>query len=181
MKQIRHACLALGMAVVLALTLTACGDREPTDNGESKDNRETSDRAEATTFSILYNGVRITPGTSASEALGRLGNTLSEPQEVFDCGAGNSRMYYRYASVELYTMKRADGTEIVDQIELKDDLSQTEKGISIGSTESEVRAAYGTPSQEKNGTLTYTSGDQRLILDVKDGKVTNIGLLCVTQ
>lgn len=163
------------LILLLISVLSACADNP------SPDSDEPSDPKGNESFSVVCNGISVTLGESASSVVNRLGTPLADPLEVFDCGAGNSRMYYRYASLELYTVKSSDGTETIDQIELKDDLCQTAKGVGIGSEESEVRTAYGAPNQEKNGMLTYISGNQRLIFTVTDGTVTEIGLLCVTQ
>ena len=167
---------ALLLALLLAAAMIACSEKEsgtPTPD----ENKNTEQQNDA--FCVKYQGVTVELGADASSVLKKLGEANSA-QEVFDCGAGNSRMYYRYASFDLYTMK-ADGKETIDQIELLDDLTQTEKGISIGAAESAVREAYGEPSSESEGMLTYAKGDQRIVFEVADGKVSAIGLLRVTK
>ena len=166
---------ALLLALLLMLGMMACSEKpEEVPANDQRDKTETSDG-----FYVICQGTKIALGATADTVLKKLGDANSA-QEVFDCGAGNSRMYYRYASLELYTMK-IDGKETVDQIELLDDLSETEQGISIGAAESAVREAYGEPTSESEGELTYAKGDQRLIFEVADGKVSAIGLLRVTN
>ncbi len=130
-------------------------------------------------FSVIYHGTELSLGKSAKTALDSLGEPMSE-EEVFDCGEGKSRMLYAFSSFDLYTMK-ANGEEVIDQIELYDDLTETSEKIAIGSKESAVREAYGEPTSEKNGKLTYTSGDNNLIFEIKDGTVSAIGLLRKTK
>lgn len=167
---------ALLLALLLAAAMIACSEKESgTPTPDENNNTEQQNDA----FCVKTQGVTVELGADASSVLKKLGEANSS-QEVFDCGAGNSRMYYRYASFDLYTMK-ADGKETIDQIELLDDLTQTEKGISIGAAESAVREAYGEPSSESEGMLTYAKGDQRLIIELRDGKVSAIGLLRVTK
>ena len=176
MKRMRSV-VALLLALLLLLLMCACSEKQEEEAPASDEKENTEESAD---FAVTYNGTKIQLGVDASSVLKKLGDANSA-QEVFDCGAGNSRMYYRYASFDLYTMKSSDGKEIVDQVELLDDLSETEKGICIGSTEAALREAYGEPSSEVDGELTYAKGDHRWIFEIKDGKVSAIGLLRVTQ
>ena len=106
---------------------------------------------EDTVFAVSYDDVVIELGASAEDVLDALGSANSE-DEVFDCGAGNSRIRYRYDSFTLYVMK-SDGEQVIDQIELKDDLIQTTRKIALGSSEAEVRDAYGNPTKAENGII----------------------------
>ena len=166
---------ALLLALLLALTLAACGEKDP---GTEPSDEEQGEKTSA--YAVICNGTELRLGADASGALKKLGEA-SSTQEVQDCGAGNSRVFYRYPSFILYTMKNADGKEVIDQIELNDDLVETAEGIAIGDTEAELRDAYGTPSSEKNGLLTFSKGSYRLIAQVENGTVTELGLLRVTQ
>ena len=165
---------ALLLALLMTVTVMACSKKQ--EEAPAADEKETTKQSDG--FYVTYGGAKIALGADASAILKKIGDANSA-QEVFDCGAGNSRMYYRYASLDLYTMK-TDGKETVDQIELLDDLVETDKGISIGAAESAVREAYGDPTSENGGELTYADGDQRLIIEIKNGKVSAIGLLRVT-
>ena len=90
-------------------------------------------------------------------------------------------MCYRYASLVLYTMKNTEGKETIDQIEVNDDLVQTEKEIAIGASVTELEEAHGEPTQKGNDEWVYTSGQYQMIFDVEDGKVSGIGLLRKTK
>ena len=162
--------LALLMCVILSVSVMACAKKTDTGNGDGAEDA----------FSVTYNGVTIPLGSGAEKTLEALGEP-SFSQEVFDCGEGNSRMCYRYASLVLYTMKSTDGKETVDQIEVNDDLVETDKGIAIGSSTADVEDAYGAPTEKKSDEWVYTSGKYQLIFDVKDGKVDGIGLLRKTK
>lgn len=162
----KTAAILLTLLMILsALTLSACDEKEPP-----------AEKGESETFAVTYNGITLELGASAETALEGLGKAKTE-QEVFDCGAGNSRMYYRYSSFELYVLKTADGKEIIDQIELNDDLAQTREGVAIGTSETDLRATYGEPDSEEEGVLTYHRGNCRLIVELEDGKVSDVGLL----
>ena len=158
--------MALLLALLCIICVTACAKDGDTDK-----------KAEG--FSVKYNDVELVLGAEAADVLEELGEANSS-DELFDCGAGNSRMLYRYSSFDLYTMK-SDGKEVIDQIELKDDVATTDLGIYIGSDEAKVRSEYGEPDREGKNGITYKDGELEVTFDIKDGKVSGIGLLRVTQ
>ena len=164
---------AILLILVLALTVCAVAC------AKKNDGASTEGGTTATGFGVTVNGTAVELGKDAAPVLAALGTpTLS--QEVFDCGEGNSRMFYRFGSLELYTMK-SDGKEIIDQIELNDDLVSTDKGICIGDTVEKVKTAYGEPQRGDEDDLVYVSGNQELTFEIDDGRVEEIGLLRVTR
>ena len=163
MKKVWALCLAL---LLIVSSLASCQKQEETDGGESA-------------FRVIYNDVEIELGKSADPILKKLGEANSE-NEIFDCGEGNSRIRYRYDSLTLYVMKSGD-TAVVDEIELLDDLAETGRGICIGDGEDKVRAEYGDPTSDKNGTLIYSKNNMQIQFDIADGKVSGIGFLRRTQ
>ncbi len=171
MKKTAKRILAMILMLLLAMSVMACGKKESGDENETKGTQKG--------FAIQIDGVTIRLGEQAEKTLTALRTPLSQ-NELFDCGAGNSRMLYRYASFDLYTMKSGE-TEVIDQIEVKDDFCETEKGLCIGAEESAVVAVYGEATRKGEGSLTYVSGNQELTFDVENGQVVGIGLLRVTQ
>ncbi len=160
------------IAVIMALAMPMLSLMACSGNGKNGDD-------EAREFYFVCNGTELKAGADAAKVLEALGEANSQ-NELFDCGEGNSRVLYRYASFDLYTMKSGE-SEVIDQIELKDDLGQTDKGICIGAKESEVTASYGVPDRTTVGSITYISGNVELTFDLNDGTVSGIGLLRVTQ
>ena len=177
MKQILKKSLLLLLALMMVISMVACEKKE---EDAEKDEEVEEENEGTTSFSVTYNGTVIALGKSADKVLKALG-TPQSTQEVVDCGAGNVRTVYQFSSLTLYTMKAADGKEVIDQVEVYDDLVETSKGISIGSEEAHVRTVHGNPTSESNGKLTYTSGSNNLIIVVKDRKVSGIGLLRKTN
>ncbi len=165
MKKIILAILILALAVCAV----ACAKKD-TAGGAS-----TEGGSPVSGFSVTVNGTTVELGKDAAPVLAALG-TPTVSQEVFDCGAGNSRMFYRFGSVELYTMK-TDGKEVIDQIELNDDLASTDKGVCIGDTVDQVKAAYGEPQRGDEDDLVYVSGNCELTFEIDDGRVEDIDLL----
>ena len=154
-------------AMLLCLSFSACKQEEPAEE-------------ESHPFSILVGNVEVALGAEAEPILAKLGEAQSV-QEVFDCGAGNSRMWYRYASFDVYVMKTEAG-ETVDQIEIHDDLITTSDGIGIGSSVSEARETYGDYElSEQEGRLVYSKGDLHIALDVANQTVTDLMLKRTTR
>lgn len=167
MKRMMIKIMAVLTALLLMATaLVSCAEQE-TESGEDS------------AFCVVFDGVKIELGKPAEPILEELGPANSE-NEVFDCGEGNSRVRYRYDSFTLYVMK-SDGEEVVDQIELLDDLTETSRGVCIGDGEAKVREAYGTPTSDQNGILGYSKSGMQIQFDIADGKVSAIGLLRRTQ
>ena len=156
--------------LVLILALGAVGCAKKQNEGTAAD-----EAASNTGFAVVVSGTTVRLGEDAAPALTALG-TPKVSQEVFDCGAGNSRMFYRFASIDLYTMK-TDGAEVIDQIELNDDLATTDKEICIGNTVEALKAAYGEPQRSDGDDLVYVSGSCELIVEIDDGRVDDIELI----
>ncbi len=78
---------------------------------------------------------------------------------------------YFYDGITVYTFASGDGEkEYVYKFEITDWYYETAKGVSLGMTEDEVKAAYG---EFENGT-TYTFGDKSVTFEFSGGIVTEI-------
>ena len=82
-------------------------------------------------------------------------------------------MKYTYDDITVNTLKEKDG-EVIHKIAFVNDLVETPKGLSIGSSEAQVKDAYGEPTSSENGKLLYKSGDLELEFTVKDGSVSAV-------
>ena len=181
MKKLLKKSFLVFLAMLLTLSMVACtADKDGGFDDDDDDAGQKNDGNKGKiSFSVSYNDTVIELGKPAAAVLSSLGEPDAK-QEAFDCGEGNSRMYYQFASFDLYTMKM-DGNEVIDELALYDDLAQTAENISVGMSEAEVRSAYGNPMSEENGTLSYASGDDYLSFDIENGKVSAIGLLRKTN
>ncbi|MBO5939333.1 MAG: hypothetical protein J6Q82_07570 [Clostridia bacterium] len=178
MKRILKMAILLSLVLMMVITLIAC--EEKNQDSEKEDDEAAEQSSGSTMFSVTYNGTVIELGKPAEKVLAALGQPWST-REVFDCGAGKSRMFYQFSSFDLYTLKAEDGTETIDQVEVYDDQLETSKSIAIGSQEAHVLTVHGKPTSENNGKLIYTSGQNNLIIEVEDRKVVGIGLLRKTN
>ena len=89
---------AILLILVLALTVCAVAC------AKKNDGASTEGGTTATGFGVTVNGTAVELGKDAAPVLAALGTpTLS--QEVFDCGEGNSRMFYRFGKSALQAGK----------------------------------------------------------------------------
>lgn len=164
MKDNRFGKILLALLLCLSmLLLVAC-------NSSDTDPDEDDAKSEAV-YAVRYRDVEIALGKDATPVLKALGDADAS-QKVMSCGdAAGDQWQYRYASIVLFTLKTAD-SEIVDAVVLRDDVAATAKGISIGSTEAEMKEAYGEPTVNGQKRL-YTEGKYTLEFMIgEDGKIS---------
>lgn len=154
--------ITLLLLLSCAVCATACGNKaDPAeDNG---------DKTEIGTYTVKYQGTVIELGKDATGVLTALGEP-SAKQFVASCGEGAGDQWrYTYASIYLFTVKTDEG-EIVDAVALRDDIAKTGKGITVGSTEAEITAAYGEPTAKQGNKLRYTKDNHTMefVLDDAD-------------
>lgn len=161
MKLKRLISIALAAVFCISTCLFVCSCNEKKD-----------EEASANPFYFTYNGIKIELDKKADGVLEALGEAKSE-DNLGDCGGIGVQIKYTYADFSINTLKEENG-EMIHKIEFKNDLPKTSKGICIGSAESDVRSAYGTPSSEENGRLIYKKSDLELEFTVEGGEVTAI-------
>lgn len=185
MKNLWKKSLLVIFALLLAISLIACdGKQQSTDSEDDGGDSKKANAEETISFSVTYKGVSVELGKSMTSVIEELqkadGEITYSVSEVPSCGDGTTRTRYTYPSLIIYTLT-VNGEETIDEIEVRDDSPETAAKISIGSSESDVRKAYGTPTTEKDGTLIYVSGQNELTIDLADGKVSAIDLLRKTN
>ena len=138
-----------------------------------KGEEEQSENAGASSpFCVVYKGITIQLDKSADNVLEKLGKAKYE-DNLGDCGGIGVQMKYTYDDITVNTLKEQGG-EVIHKIAFVNDLVETPKGISIGSSEAEVKSAYGEPSSTDGGKLLYKSGDLELEFSIKDGSVSAV-------
>lgn len=160
-KRYLYALVACLLCFTAALALCACDDSE-------KNGGQTS----ATEFYVDFNGVKIELGKKAEDVLSKLGDA-KYIDNLGDCGGIGVQMKYTYDNISVNTIKEKNG-EVIHKMAFLNDLVSTPKGISIGSSEADVKKAYGEPSSSANGKLTYKSGDLEIEFTVKNGSVSSV-------
>ena len=139
---------ALILTVVFGV-LASCGDQS--DGQDSGDTEQGGKEL----YAVSYNGETVALGGDAKKVTAKIGEPASK-QSTGNCGGLGETVRYDYSSFIMVVVEYESGAKI-DQIEIRNDLVETAGGITIGSSESAVRSAYGEPNEVKGTTLIYKS------------------------
>lgn len=194
-------CNLLTGAILLALSLSACGSSAENDVkriDKSADSQTASGMttgndsqgagsaatdkadsisaftADAFVFEAEISGKKVTISVDSdmSAVLAELGDPLQYFEAASCAFEGLDKTYtYSHFIIETYPSKSGDKISAID---LTDDLVSTKEGLSIGSSKETMEKLYGT-DHEVNGTeYIYHKGDMSLKIMFTDGKVSYI-------
>ena len=168
-RRIMTRLLAMLLLLTLILCVSACKE-------EPEDPKNDDTTKELGMYTVKYQDTVIELGKDASSVLTALGEPTNK-QFVASCGEGAGDQWrYTYTSIYIFTVK-TDAGETVDAIALRDDIATTGKGITVGSTEAEITAAYGEPTAKQGTKLRYTKDSNTLEFQLNDaGTVTAVEL-----
>ena len=160
----------ISLILVLALTfvlLCACGNSSG--SSDSSDSVTIPDDG----FTFTYNGVTIAMHDSAPEVIEALGDYEAYTEET-SCSFEGLDKTYDYGSFYIVTYPDGDD-DYISTIWFSDDTVSTEEGISIGSTQAEVEAVYGTDYYNGSNAFIIESGDMSLTIIMNgDEEVSSI-------
>lgn len=174
MKRILH----LVLAVLLAISLTACGgEPETSEPSEIPEDPPAAEPSEKTVPSpeagsqlvFVYRDCPLPMNAEFAPLLDFIG----EPDSYFEaasCAFDGLDKTYTYGDVEIITYPDED-VDYISSIRLLNSGVSTPEGITIGSSAEEVEAAYGEDYTDFGGQYTYEDGDTLLSLLFKDGTV----------
>lgn len=124
-------------------------------------------------YQFKYNGVTVSMNDTADTFIKKSGKVLKKTVKKSCAYKGKDRTY-KFKNYILYTYSNSDnGTEYINGITFLNKKVATKEGIKIGSKLSAVQKKYGKTS-EQFGIYTYTKGNSKLQIEVKNNKVTNI-------
>ena len=164
---------ALILALVMMLTMAACGGDTPAGTTEPKaPAANTPAQPDPNSWKYSVKGVDIMMHAPAAPILEALGEPVSYTESASCAFTGLDKTYYFGGFyLETYPIGEED---FVNSVWLVDDSSTTPEGIYIGASQAEVDAAYG--AENFNGTnayvLTGTTSTLTIILD--GGTVSSI-------
>ncbi len=162
--------LSLIIAALVLLSLAACsngasGQGEGTDDstnlqgspdsGENPDTDNITEENNDTYELKLDNGVTVVIGGSADEAVTALGEYI-DYMEAPSCVHPGFDKVYTYDGFTLTTSPDAKGNEFVFSIVLTSDVVGLDNGLMIGSSLSDVEAAFGSDYEESFGIYSYS-------------------------
>ena len=139
----------------------------------------TSSSTDAGRFDFVYNGIKVSLGTSPLDVVDQLGDySLFESES---CAFQGTDRVYTYNSFVLRSSPDPDGNDVIVSIELKDDTVETAEGIYIGMSESDVTSTMGAADTELAGGLEYSEGDSVLTFVISDGAVSAINYTYINE
>lgn len=181
---------ALVLAVVCALSLTACSGNEPKTIGgnvenvksqsststETKNNQETVSTSDAG-YKFVSKGVSVCVDADSAEVAAALGDPVNY-FEAPSCAFDGIEKTYTYSGFEFSTY--IDGkTDRIAVIVLTNDLVTTEEGIAIGDSASKLDMVYPAPTDKTDKAVTYEKGGSRLIFILDNGSIASIQYLSI--
>lgn len=127
-----------------------------------------------TNYEFTYKEHQVSIGEEASAAIKKLGDA-KKVSVLTNCAddAGTDKAYI-YENFDVYTTKK-DKKEVVSEITLKTAQAETEEGLKIGASVSEMKKIYP-EAKGSAGLYTVTLGTTSLLIDcgLKDDKVVSI-------
>ena len=169
--------IALALTLGLTLSLAACGGGEAPSGGESPAPQTGPAAPEASGAYVFTTGDGVT--VSVNEDMAQALSDLGEAQSYFEaesCAFEGLDKTYTYPGFVITT--RPDGEkDYVNSIRLTDDSVSTAEGVYIGSSEADVKAAYGEDGGADQGMLSYTAGGVSLNFILESGAVISIEYL----
>lgn len=178
----KRSLISLALALGLALSLTACGGGSAPAGGEASPGGE-SPAAQGGAAPQAAGAYVFTTGDGVTvcvdEDMAQVLSDLGEAQSYFEaesCAFEGLDKTYTYPGFVITT--RPDGeNDYVNSIRLTDDSVTTAEGVYIGSSEDDVKAAYGEDGGADQGMLSYTAGGVSLNFILEEGTVISIEYL----
>lgn len=155
--------ITMGLIVAVAVSLMACGSGAgDTKVIESNGSTQTTEATEEESgFVFSYDGMDIAVDTDAAAVVEKLG----EPKSYFEspsCAAEGIGKLYTYDDFEIQTYPDGD-KDLILYVLLRTDNVSTAEGIDLSSSKEDIIAAYGEPSPEATGSMTYEKGGTKLV------------------
>lgn len=171
-------------ALSLTLCLTACGGGQPAQTpppaestapaAQSNSPTESHSPATPDQYVFLSEGATISIDQNMAEVLSALGEAQSY-FEAASCAFEGLDKTYTYSGFQIVTRPEGD-SDYVNSILLTDDSVTTPEGIYIGSSKSDVTAAYG-QGEETGSSIMYTKDNVTLSFILESDTVISIEYL----
>jgi len=185
MKFRRIAALALAAAMSMSV-LTACAGKSTNESGDSVEVISTGAngsqqsgeiheaKADDEGYYFAYNNAKIRPNADLNLVLSSLPENPIYFEAPSCAGIGMSKTYtYNNGSFVISTIPLGN-KDLVSTVVIYNDSVGTPEGIFIGSSVDDVKAKYGTPTSDIDGTLTYEKNDTMLVIITDNGVVSSI-------
>ncbi len=159
--------LCLTLALMLAMTMAACGDSNPTNPPVSNEPVPATDG-----YIFNFNGTAIVMNADAEPIVAALGQPKTYTEETSCAFDGKDKTYF-FGSFYLQTYPMGE-KDYVYSVWFADDSVTTDEGVYVGMTQAEVENAYGTAGYNGSNAYIMTKGASRLTIILTDGVVSSI-------
>ena len=186
--------IAMLLALMMVLCLTACGEEEPageqqiTLGAEVTEATKGADATEApeqggevvpggAVFCFNYEGVDIIPGEAFDASV------LPEAASVYEvpsCALVGTDNLYNYETFEVTAFNEGNG-EFVYSIYFIDPNLTTPEGLAIGDDLAKAVSLYGETYTESDASVVFTKGRTELALILQEGTIVSIEYRMVTE
>ena len=144
--------------------------------GDNKDGEPAAQPETAETgYAFVYKSLTVTPDAQAAPIVEALGEPISY-FEAPSCAFEGLDKVYTFPGFMLYTYPDGSGADYISSVVLMDDSVTTPEGLMIGSSVSEIEAAYGTPSAQSGNLYDYERAGVRLRFILDDGLTAVISI-----
>ena len=165
--------IALALALMLVLTMTACGGKTPATTTEPQAPAVVGPtQPDANSWKYTVRGVDILMHAEAAPVLAALGEPVSYTEEA-SCAFTGLDKTYNYGGFFLQTYPIGD-VDYIYSAWLMDDSSTTPEGIYIGATQAEVETAYGSDGFNGSNAYIMPGTTSTLTVILTDGVVSSI-------
>lgn len=133
---------------------------------------EQEEEGTADSFVFEYEGTEI----SVNQEMAGVLEALGEPNSYFEaasCAFEGLDKMYTYSSFEIDTYPEGD-KDYISCIYFKDDMVQTQEGVSLFMTQADMESAYGTDYEMDNGAFVYTKGNGQLSFIIENDEIVSI-------
>ena len=171
--------LIFALSLALLFTLAACGGQESNPSGQVSDADTSTAEPDApaapaaptpaahSKYVLTYRDCPLPMNAEFAPLLDFLG----EPDSYFEatsCAFDGLDKTYTYAGLEIITYPDGD-QDFISSVRILDNSAATPEGITIGSTQEDVTAAYGEGFQAIGKQYVYEDGDAELSVLFDDG------------
>ena len=160
---------ALVLALMLVLTMAACGSETPAASTEPKAPAvQGPTTPDASSWKYTVRGVDVMMHAEAAP----VGEPVNFTEEASCAFTGLDKTYY-YGGFYLQTYPLND-VDYIYSLWLVDDSSTTPEGIYIGASQAEVEDAYGAEAFNGSNAYILTGTTSKLTIILTDGRVSSI-------
>ena len=164
--------IALVLALMLVLTMAACGESAPETTAPAAPSVNTPATPDASSWKYTFQGIDILMHAPAAPILEALGDPVSYTEEA-SCAFSGLDKTYNFGGFFLQTYPIGDA-DYIYSVWLMDDSSETPEGIYIGASQAEVEAAYGTEGFNGSNAYILKGTTSTLTIILEDGVVSSI-------